>query len=428
MGYSLSSFDCSASQLNGLSPGPTVCCAPLVCVRVQVNAVFSAHRDSHDSELQQRACEYYVMNTTASPKLMESVFDVMPNFNERESLLLKRMKKNVKQTTDRNVWNEGEEKKKAEDEDDDEDDDDDDDDDEDDEDEDEEEEEDEESEDDEEGKARTAQTMDLLGGFGDFDPIANGGSSSAVSFPAQSATLLTPLYIKDSGVVYETKDLQVGMKLSVEGQHTCKVVFYYGNRLPHSLTNLKASPQSSDVLKVQVQPEEGQEIPPKKQVTHQFILTCLRPFKQPVAIPLTFQYAGKTHTLTIHVPVTVGRFTVGQSLEGSAFMGVWKQFGNEAQATRKVDPSHTGPQLAQLAVDGLHLALVQGLEKTPDNFVAAGTLHTASKNASGAAITMPILMRVETKPGMYRATVHSGHSSVSEAVIQAFALVTGSKE
>ena len=65
-------------------------------LKAQVNAVFSAHRDSHDSEIQQRACEYYVMNTTASPKLMESVFDVMPNFNERESLLLKRMKKNVK--------------------------------------------------------------------------------------------------------------------------------------------------------------------------------------------------------------------------------------------------------------------------------------------------------------------------------------------
>ena len=133
------------------------------------------------------------MNTTASPKLMESVFEVMPNFNERESLLLKRMKKNVKQTTDRNVWNEGEEKKKHEmdDEDDDDDDDsDDDDDDDDDEDEDDEDEETSESEDDEEGKARTAQTMDLLGGFGDFDPIANGGGGGPerpVSFPTQDA-------------------------------------------------------------------------------------------------------------------------------------------------------------------------------------------------------------------------------------------------
>ena len=214
----------------------------------------------------------------------------------------------------------------------------------------------------------------------------------------------------------------------MENNNTAKVVFYYGNRLPSSLTNLKAVPQSTDVFRIQVQPEEAQEIPPKKQIPHYFILTCMRPFKQPVAIPLTFQYGGKTHNLTVNVPVTVGRFTVGQNIEGSAFMGIWKQFGNEAQQTRKVDPSFTGPSLGQLAVDGLHLALVQGLEKTADNFVAAGTLHTASKNASGAAITMPILMRVETKSGMYRATVHSGHQSVSEAVIQAFALVTGGKE
>ena len=227
---------------------------------------------------------------------------------------------------------------------------------------------------------------------------------------------------------YETKDLQIGFKLSVEGSNTAKVVFYYGNRLPSSLTNLRAAPQSSDVLRISVQPEEGQEIPPKKQIPHYFILTCLRPFRQPVPIPLTFQYGGKTHSLTVNVPVTVGRFTQGQQLEGGAFMGVWKQFGNEAQATRKVDPTFTGQSLAQLAVDALHLSIVHGLEKSPDNFVAAGTLHTASKNPSGANITMPILMRVETKSGMYRATVHSGHISVSEAVVQAFALVSGSKE
>ena len=76
-----------------------------------------------------------------------------------------------RQTTDRNVWNEGEEKKKHEmDDDDDDDDDDEDDDDDDDDDDEDEDEEDSDEEDDEEGKARTAQTMDLLGGFGDFDP------------------------------------------------------------------------------------------------------------------------------------------------------------------------------------------------------------------------------------------------------------------
>jgi hypothetical protein len=38
------------------------------------------------------------------------------------------------------------------------------------------------------------------------------------------------------------------------------------------------------------------------------------------------------------------------------------------------------------------------------------------------------MIRVETRPGMYRATVHSGHISVSEAVAQAFELASGSKE
>src|SRR6185312_4931854 len=72
--------------------------------KVEISQVLDAHRSYVDCEIQQRACEYYVMNNNANAKLMESVFDVMPNYSERESLLLKRIKKANKTTTDRDVW------------------------------------------------------------------------------------------------------------------------------------------------------------------------------------------------------------------------------------------------------------------------------------------------------------------------------------
>jgi len=90
----------------------------------QVGAILDGHRSSVDAETQQRACEYFVLNNNAHAALMESVLDVMPNYSERESLLLKRIHKGNRAVTDRDVWGdkdparikeiEAEEKKKAE--------------------------------------------------------------------------------------------------------------------------------------------------------------------------------------------------------------------------------------------------------------------------------------------------------------------------
>jgi hypothetical protein len=105
----------------------------------------------------------------------------------------------------------------------------------------------------------------------------------------------------------------------------------------------------------------------------------------------------------------------------------WKKFGNEAQGTRKGSNTSVA-DLQQVAQSALHLGLIANVEKNPDNFVAAGTFNTGSKNAQGAFVTMPILIRVETKPGMFRATVHSGHQSVSDAVLHALTIASGAHE
>lgn len=88
-------------------------------------------------------------------------------------------------------------------------------------------------------------------------------------------------------------------------------------------------------------------------------------------------------------------------------------------------------EVAELLKNVGHLFLVQGLEKSGDNLVAAGTFHTATKNAAtGANVTMPCLVRVETKPNvpMFRISVHSGHSTVSEALLHTVTEVLRSKE
>lgn len=265
-------------------------------IKGPIGQVLDAHRSYVDTEIQQRACEYYVLNAPAHAKLMESVFDVMPNYSERESLLLKRMKKSHKSTTDRDVWGDKdpveakkreEEEKKAQeakkkgDADSDDSDDSDDDTSSD------ESDESDESDDSDEEKAGasskkakakpTPGTVDLLGGLGaSASSSSSGGASTSAApsgtFPAQSPAAVQALVGKESGVLYETRDLQIGMKLTVENNNSVKMVFYYGNRLPNTIKDVTAGLPENDAYKLQVRPVEPFEIAPKKQVMHFFLI------------------------------------------------------------------------------------------------------------------------------------------------------------
>lgn len=484
-------------------------------LKQSIGAVLDAHRSYVDTEIQQRACEYFVLNTASHAALMESVLDVMPNYSERESLLLKRIKKSNKSMTDRDVWGdkdpeaikarEGEEAKakakeaKQNDDDDDDDDSSDDDSSSDD------SSDSSDSDSDEEGSSASAKApkatkpppggagIDLLG-LGSNPAVAasaNGSSAAASSssaaaaganatpvgtFPPQAATTVQALLGKESGVLYETRDLQIGVKLTVENNNSVKMVsegrdsggawarmlcssetprsvdcsssflslclfvcppsqvFYYGNRCPNTIKDVSAVLPEGEggSYKLQVRPADSFEVPPKKQIMQFFLFHCFKPFKGPVDIKINFNYLGKAHTLALALPLFLSTFVVPTSLDGAAFVGAWTKYGNELVGTRKtVDGSIlSASQVTEKLQSVGHLFVVAGVEKSAENVVAAGTFHTATKNAAGANVVMPCLVRVETKPNvaMMRITVRSGHQTVSDALIHTIAAVLNARE
>ena len=62
-------------------------------LKQHAETVFAQYRDNVDCEIQQRACEYFRMNGSADESVINMVFDMMPNFPEKENVLLKRLKK-----------------------------------------------------------------------------------------------------------------------------------------------------------------------------------------------------------------------------------------------------------------------------------------------------------------------------------------------
>jgi hypothetical protein len=263
--------------------------------------------------------------------------------------------------------------------------------------------------------AAPQQTIDLFG--------LSGGGSAEEQFPPQGADLVATLYGKESGVLYESKLLQVGAKLTVENNNSCKFVFFYGNRGSNSLKDVtvEAPASEGDAFQIKVRPEEPLEVAPRKQIQHLFLFHCFKPFKGPLAFLLKFNYQGSPYTIRLLLPLTIANFTVPATLSAEQFTGAWTKFTNEVIGVRKSDAPVALAALQTAVAEKLHMAVIPGVDKNAENFVAAGTFHTATKTPAGTFVTMAAMLRVETKSGMpvVRLTVHSGHQMVSEALMNA---------
>jgi len=161
-----------------------------------------------------------------------------------------------------------------------------------------------------------------------------------------------------------------------------------------------------------------------------FLLHCFKPFKGPIPVECHFNYQGKPFTLHLYLPIAITTFIVPTTLDASQFVTAWSKYTNEVIVMRKMDTVVDINKLQQQVQQALHMYIVPNVEKTNDNFVCVGTFHTATKSANGAYVTMPAMARFETKPGvpMFRLTVHSGHQSVSDALVNAITTVLAAKE
>lgn len=388
----------------------------------KVNVVFQNNFGSADTEIQQRAIEYFSINQAAHDELMNTVFEIMPNFPERESVLLKRVKKTVKSAVElTKAAEEKQDEHKAE-----------------------EKADDSGSEDmsdheddhqhqphphdNEEQKAKDmAPPQDLLGVFdtSTFSPV-----SPRSSFPAQDSSVVGKLIGKGSGVVYDSKLLQIGMKLMPGPAPQLKMILYYGNRGDSAITNLTLSlVDEAQGLKLQKKPEDALEVGGKQQVPHYLLWTLVKPFQDVPKIALSFNYEGQPQQLTLKVPITITQFVVGWQQDAETFVSSWKKTPNaEVKVVQSPDIIDLD-SMKKLVLENMNFSLVEGVEKDENNFSVSGNLSTNAKGPNGQNVILPCLLRCETKPNskFVRITAHSGHRIVSTALIQALSIALGAE-
>jgi len=372
-----------------------------------VSGVFQKYQAYVDTEMQQRACEYSVMNAHKDEELMNKVFDVMPNFPERESLLLKRLKAIQKgKGTDQDAWAEKEPKV----------------------------DEDRSSSsgsksDSDKNKARSGSESGSGSGSSSSGSGSGSGSGSDsgsssddddTAFAPQDIEKLKEVMCLKKGVLYESNIIQIGFKLEIQGGCQIKMGLFYGNKnRKYEFKNITLVLPTDDSMTYKFSPQTV-NVPCNKQVKQDIVMESIKPFPTTPKVKLEFKYHGKSHHIDLFLPVLLYYFITPNNIKPENFLSSWQSAANECKSPLKCTSVNLEKILKTFKT--FQLTVLQGVDKNQNNITATGIFNTSKNN-----LLMPCYIRLETRPHItdVRLTIRSGSKFLSDALFSSMITILG---
>lgn len=363
-------------------------------IKPHLVAVFERYRYVLDSDLQQRACEYYALaSRPEDDELLQNVCEEMPPFPPRESALLGRLNRKLGDTEDKRTWIHGGKEANL---------------------------------DREllrqktvrkgtitvpESNGAPTSSANAAGDGGDILSSLAGldlSSPSEIKPPINEVRPPVPLithganvdrwfeklcYARE-GVLYEDVQIQMGIK-SEYHSHEGRLAIYIGNKMSAPLTSFTATLHvlEPDTLSVTFLKMPPSAIAPRTQVQQLLNVECKKMFNQPPLLSVAF-LAGAHQTVTVRLPIVVTKFFEPVKLEPSDFFERWKIIGGpprEAQLVFPIDldsAGHVDTSRNRLIVSGYGFALLDEIDPNPLNIVGAGVLHTSASGKVGCLIRL----------------------------------------
>ncbi|KAH9217022.1 putative AP-2 adaptor complex subunit alpha [Leptodontidium sp. 2 PMI_412] len=399
-------------------------------IKPRLMYVFEAYSHTLDSELQQRACEYFALASLPSDDLLRTVCDEMPPFPERQSALLSRLHQKHANTSDKRTWVVGGKDANAN-----------------------------------EKDFNLAKNPGLKRAFsangaasrandssnGNATNGANGhakghndlaGLNMMDAGPSEPKTLKAPnlasaahlspdwelgynkLLLKAEGVLYEDGQIQIGVRSEYRGQMAC-VILYFSNKAPIAVssftTTLDLEPAEKENLSWEVKGLPESTILEGAQSQQMVMFEAKRVFEKSPTIRISY-LAGALQALTLKLPVTIHKFMDPAELSADDFFKRWKQIGGaprEAQRIFGVKGWKGGDReindgFIRRTIDGFRWGILDGVDPNKKNFVGASVLHTGEGGKFGC------LLRLEPNysTGMVRLTIRATDESVPPIMIQ----------
>ncbi|KAM6950566.1 AP-2 complex subunit alpha-2-like isoform 2-T2 [Lycodopsis pacificus] len=313
-----------------------------------------------DVELQQRAIEYLRLSCIASTDILATVLEEMPPFPERESSILAKLKRkkgpgNVPDIDDAR-WNvngngNAEQSENAE----------------------------------GTNKGSAHPFTDLL----NLNSSPSAGASLLVDVLSDSSTPASAdvseenfsrFVCKNNGVIFENQLLQIGLK-SEYRQNLGRMYVFFGNKTSTQFLSFSSSVTSSDTLKTQLNVHTKPVDPTVEggaQLQQILNIECLSDFTDAPVLDIQFRYGGALQNIAVKLPVMLNKFFQPTEMASQDFFQRWKQLGVPQQEVQTIfkakHPMDTDVTNAKIL--GFGVALLDGVDPSPANFVGAGVIHT----------------------------------------------------
>ncbi|KAI9512584.1 Adaptor protein complex AP-2 alpha subunit [Russula earlei] len=365
-------------------------------IKPQLINIFERYRHVLDSELQQRACEFYALASRPDDdELLQNVCEEIPPFPPRESALLSRLNKKHGATEDKRTWVHGGKDV---------------------------------NQDREAAKNRRSSTSesktngvvaspgagisDVMTSLQGLD-LLSGPSAASASLTTPSAVLAKPtiaphlavgtmvdrwfekLTYSNEGVLYEDVQIQVGIKSRYQA-HIGQLAVYMGNKVSAPFTSFttKLDVDDPEALSVTFAKMPASMVPPRSQSQQILHVECKKVFTTPPIITISF-LAGSHQTIALRLPVVLTKFIEPITLGAADFFERWRLIGGpprEAQSVFPINLTASGDlnqERHQRVISGHKLSILPDVDPNPDNFVGAGVLHMSGDGKVGC------LLRVE---------------------------------
>uniref|UniRef100_A0A3B5MHL2 Clathrin adaptor alpha/beta/gamma-adaptin appendage Ig-like subdomain domain-containing protein n=1 Tax=Xiphophorus couchianus TaxID=32473 RepID=A0A3B5MHL2_9TELE len=240
-------------------------------------------------------------------------------------------------------------------------------------------------------------------------------------FPERESSILAKLkkkkgssklfVCKNNGIIYENQLLQIGLK-SEYRQNLGRMYVFYGNKT--STQFLSFSTSVTLQLNVQEKPVDPL-IEAGAQVQQILNIECVSDFSDAPILNIQFRYGGTLQNIAVKLPVMLNKFFQPTEMTSQDFFQRWKQLGAPQQEVQKIfkAKNQMDTDVSKAKLLGFGVALLDGVDPNPANFVGAGIIHTKTTQVG-------CLLRLEpnTQAQMYRLTLRTSKESVSQRLVE----------
>uniref|UniRef100_A0A8C4T9R1 AP-2 complex subunit alpha n=1 Tax=Erpetoichthys calabaricus TaxID=27687 RepID=A0A8C4T9R1_ERPCA len=218
---------------------------------------------------------------------------------------------------------------------------------------------------------------------------------------------------KNNGVLFENQLLQIGLKSEFR-QNLGRMYVFYGNKTSTQFLSFSSNVICQDGLKSQLNIQTKPVDPTVEggaQVQQILNIECVSDFTEAPVLNIQFRYGGTLQNVSVKLPVTLNKFFQPTEMTSQDFFQRWKQLSNPQQEVQKIfkakHPMDT--EVTKAKIIGFGVALLDGVDPNPSNFVGAGVIHTKT-------IQVGCLLRLEpnTQAQMYRLTLRTSRDTVSQ--------------